>query len=57
MVHLHGVIDHQVGGQQRVGAVGVGAHGGQSVAHGGQVHHAGYAGEILQQSITSCTIK
>ena len=49
MVHLDGVIDHQVGRQQRVGAIRVGAHGGQRVAHGGQVHHAGYAGEILQQ--------
>ena len=49
VVHLDGVIDHQVGGQQRIGAVGVGSHGRESVAHGGQVDHAGHAGEILQQ--------
>ncbi len=34
---------------QRIGAVGVGAHGGQGVAHGGEIDHAGHAGEILQQ--------
>ena len=49
VVHLYGVVDHQVGGQQRVGAVRVGTHGGQRVAHGGQVDNTRYAGEILQQ--------
>ena len=49
MIHLHGVVDHQVGGHQRIGAARVGAHRGQGVAHGGQIHHAGHAGEILQQ--------
>ena len=33
MIHLHGVVDHQVGRQQRVGARRVGAHRRQSVAH------------------------
>ena len=48
-VHLHGVVDDQVGGQQRIGALGIRAHGGQRVAHGGQIHHAGHAREILQK--------
>ncbi len=49
-IHLNGVVDDQIGGQERVGAVGVGAHGGQGVAHGGEVHHARDAGEILQEN-------
>ena len=49
VIHLDGVVDHQVGGQQRIGAAGIAAHGGQSVTHRGQIHHAGHAGEILQQ--------
>ena len=48
-IHLHRVVDHQVGRQQRIGALGVCAHGGQRVAHGGEIHHAGYARKILQQ--------
>ena len=49
LIHLHGVIDHQIGGDQRIGALGIGAHVAQRVAHGGQIDHAGNAGEILQQ--------
>ncbi len=49
LVHLHGMIDHQIGGDQRIGALGIGAHVAQRIAHGGQIHHAGNAGEILQQ--------
>src|ERR1019366_6378585 len=49
VIHLNGVVDDQVGGQQRIGAARIGAHGGQGVAHGGQVDHARDTGEILQQ--------
>ena len=49
VIHLHRVIDYQIGRQQRIGAARVAAHGGQGVAHGGKVHHAGDAGEVLQQ--------
>ncbi len=35
LIHLHGVIDHQVGGDERIGALGIGAHVAQGVAHGG----------------------
>ena len=46
-IDLHGVVDYQVGGQQGIGALGVGAEGGQRVAHGGEIDDAGHAGEIL----------
>ncbi len=46
-VHLHRVIDHQVGRHQRVGPAGVGARRGKRIAHGGQIHHRRHAGEIL----------
>ncbi len=49
LVHLHGVIDHQIGGDERIRALGIGAHRAQRIAHGRQIHHAGNAGEILQQ--------
>ena len=48
-IHLHGVVDHQIGRQQRVGARGVGPHGRQGIAHGGEIHHGRDAGEVLQQ--------
>ena len=48
VVHLHRVVDHQIGGQQGVGALGVGAHGRQGIAHGCQIHHARHARKILQ---------
>ena len=49
LVHLHRVIDHQVGRHQRIGAAGIGAHRGERIAHRGQIHHRRDAGEILQQ--------
>ena len=49
LIHLHRMIDHQIGRDQRIGALGIGAHVAQRVAHGGQIDHAGHAGEILQQ--------
>ena len=49
VVHLHGVVDDQLDGLQRVDLVRVAAQAHDAVAHGGQIHHAGHAGEILQQ--------
>ena len=49
LIHLDGVVDDQVDGDERVGEARVAAHGFERVAHGGQIHHAGDAGEILEQ--------
>ena len=49
LVHLNGVVDDQIGGNERIGQLRIGAQFVQSVAHGGQIDHAGHAGEILQQ--------
>ena len=48
VVHLHRVIDHQVAGDDGVDLVGVALHAGHRVAHRGEVHHAGHAGEVLE---------
>ena len=47
-VDLDRVVDDQVAGHDRVDPVGVAAHAGHRVAHGGQVHHARHAGEVLE---------
>jgi hypothetical protein len=46
-VDLHGVVDHQVGRDQRVDQRRVAAEGAHGIAHGGEVDHAGDAGEVL----------
>ena len=43
----HRVVDHQLGGRQRVDPRGVAAELLDGLAHGGQVDHAGDAGEVL----------
>ena len=48
LVHLDRVVDHQVGGDERVDRGRVTAHVRDRVAHGGQVHHARDAGEVLE---------
>ena len=48
-VHLHRVIDDQLGGLQGIDQRGIAAQLLHGVAHGGQVDHRGDAGEILQQ--------
>lgn len=48
-VDLDGVVNDEVGGHERVGFGGVFAHGGEGIAHGGEIDHAGDAREILQQ--------
>ena len=48
VVHLHGVVDDEVGGHHRVDALGVASHGRDPRPHGRQVHHGGHAREVLQ---------
>ena len=48
MVHLDRMVDHQVGGHHGVDQVRVALHPRHGVPHGGEVHHAGHAGEVLQ---------
>ena len=48
VVHLHGVVDDEVGGNHRVDALRVAPHGRDPGPHGRQVHHGGHAREVLQ---------
>ena len=50
VVHLHGMIDDQFRGQQRIDAFGIAAHALHALTHGGQIDDGGNAGEILQQN-------
>ena len=49
LVHDHGVIDHELGGEQRVDLFRVAAHTLHRVAHGGEVHDCRNAGEVLHE--------
>jgi len=49
LVDDHRVVDHQLGGEQRVHPLGVAAHGAHRVAHRGEVHDGGDAGEVLHE--------
>jgi hypothetical protein len=46
-VDLHRVIDHQLGGRQRIDLLRIAAELDDGFAHGRQIHDAGHAGEIL----------
>jgi hypothetical protein len=48
-VHLHRVIDHQLDRLEGIDPLRVASHSHHGVAHGGEVHHGGHAGEVLQQ--------
>jgi hypothetical protein len=48
-VHLHGVVDHQIRGDERVERLGVAALLAHRVAHGRQIDDGGHAGEVLHQ--------
>ena len=50
LIHLHGVVDHQIDGLQRIDEVGVAAQILHGVAHDGQVDHDGNTREVLQQN-------
>src|SRR5438067_2359880 len=47
-VDLHGVVDDQLGGIQRVDALGVAAEAHDRIAHRGEIHHARHASEVLE---------
>ncbi len=47
-VHLHGVVDHQVHRNQWIDLGGVAAQPLHRRAHGGQIHHGGNSGEVLE---------
>ena len=47
VVHLHRVIDDQLGGIQRIDLLRIAAELLHGLAHGGEVDHAGHAGEVL----------
>ncbi len=46
-IGYHGVVDHQIGGCQRIDLVGFTAEVGDGLPHGGQVDDAGHPGEVL----------
>ena len=48
VVDLDRVVDHQVAGDDRIDPLGIALHPRHRVAHGGEVHHAGHAGEVLE---------
>src|SRR5690606_26663903 len=47
-IHLDRVVDHQLRGDLGVDLLRAATQAGDGVAHGGQVDHAGHAGEVLQ---------
>ena len=47
VVHLHGVVNHQIDGHKWVDALRVTAQAAHGVAHGCQIHHARHAGKVL----------
>ena len=49
LVHLHGVVDHEFGGKQRIDFLRIAAQLADGVAHGGEIDDGGDAGEILKQ--------
>ena len=49
LVHLHRVVDHELGGQQRVDLLRVAAEVAHRVAHRGEVDDRGHPGEVLEQ--------
>ncbi len=49
LVHLHGVVDDQLGGNERVHTLGVAAKGLDGVAHSAEVDDRGHAGEVLHK--------
>ena len=48
LIDLDGVIDHKLGGRQRVHAFGIAAESRDRLAHRGEVHNTGHAREVLQ---------
>jgi hypothetical protein len=49
LVHLHGVVDDQLGRLQRIDLFRIAAQGLHGVAHGGEIDDGGHAGEVLHE--------
>ena len=49
LIHLHGVVDHQLSGKQRINFLRIAAECAHGLAHGCQIDHSRHAREILQQ--------
>src|SRR5205823_307320 len=47
-VDLHGMVDHEVAGHQRLNLLGIAPHANHGTAQGGQIDDGGNAGKILQ---------
>ncbi len=48
-VHLDGVVDDELGGRERIDALGIAAESLDGVAHGGEIDDGGNAGEVLHE--------
>jgi len=48
-VNLHGVVDDEFGGEERIDFFRVAAEGADGIAHGGEIHDGWNAGEILEE--------
>src|SRR5581483_2839672 len=48
LIDLHGVVDDELGGSERVDALGIAPQAHDGIAHGRQVHYAGDASEVLE---------
>ena len=51
-VDLHGVVDHQIARHQRIDLGGIASKGHHRRTHRREIHHAGNAGEVLQNDAT-----
>src|SRR5690606_5243736 len=51
-VHLYGVVDDEFGGRERIDFLRVAAELDHGLAHGGEIDHRGYAGEVLHDDPT-----
>ncbi len=47
IIHLHGMVNHQLGGKQRIDALRIAAHALHGFAHGGEIDDRGHPCEIL----------
>ena len=50
LVHLHGMIDDEFGGKQRINFLWIAAEVAHRIAHGGKIDYRRNAGEILKQN-------
>ena len=50
LVHLHGMVDDEFGGEQGIDFLWIAAEMAHRVAHGGEIDDGGDAGEILKQN-------